>query len=120
MDVKDLCTFTKMVAVYSVNKNEVLTSVFLFLFQIAVETKAIISWMKSYPFVLGANFQGGERIVAYPYDSLRFNKPADSQKPHSRKKRQYDSPSATAFCCFPALHTYLFPKPSLFRLLSPA
>ncbi|XP_078107819.1 uncharacterized protein aebp1b [Sander vitreus] len=55
---------------------------------IAVETKAIISWMKSHPFVLGANFQGGERVVAYPYD--RFNKPADSLKPHSRKKRQYE------------------------------
>lgn len=64
--------------------------IFLFLFQIAVETRAIISWMKSYPFVLGANFQGGESIVAYPYDSLRLNKPAESQKPHSRKKRQYD------------------------------
>uniref|UniRef100_A0A3B5MMZ0 Peptidase M14 domain-containing protein n=1 Tax=Xiphophorus couchianus TaxID=32473 RepID=A0A3B5MMZ0_9TELE len=35
---------------------------------IAVETRAIISWMKTYPFVLGANFQGGEAIVAYPYD----------------------------------------------------
>ncbi|XP_039875392.1 inactive carboxypeptidase-like protein X2 [Simochromis diagramma] len=57
---------------------------------IAVETRAIISWMKSYPFVLGANFQGGERIVAYPYDSLRLNKPAESQKPQSRKKRQYE------------------------------
>ncbi|XP_071338522.1 inactive carboxypeptidase-like protein X2 [Trachinotus anak] len=57
---------------------------------IAVETRAIISWMKSYPFVLGANFQGGETIVAYPYDSLRLNKPAQSQKPHSRKKRQYE------------------------------
>ncbi|XP_070689148.1 inactive carboxypeptidase-like protein X2 [Pempheris klunzingeri] len=57
---------------------------------IAVETRAIISWMKRYPFVLGANFQGGESIVAYPYDSLRLNKPAVSQKPHSRKKRQYD------------------------------
>uniref|UniRef100_A0A3Q4HGM0 Peptidase M14 domain-containing protein n=1 Tax=Neolamprologus brichardi TaxID=32507 RepID=A0A3Q4HGM0_NEOBR len=34
------------------------------------KSMAIISWMKSYPFVLGANFQGGERIVAYPYDSL--------------------------------------------------
>ncbi|XP_062272813.1 inactive carboxypeptidase-like protein X2 isoform X1 [Scomber scombrus] len=55
---------------------------------VAVETKAIISWMKSHPFVLGANFQGGERVVAYPYDSLRPNKPA--QKPHSRKKRQYE------------------------------
>lgn len=64
--------------------------IFLFLFQIAVETRAIISWMKSHPFVLGANFQGGERLVAYPYDSLRLNKPAQSQKPHSRKKRQYD------------------------------
>lgn len=64
--------------------------IFLLLFQIAVETRAIISWMKSYPFVLGANFQGGERIVAYPYDSLRLNKPAESQKPQSRKKRQYD------------------------------
>uniref|UniRef100_A0A3B4XCK8 AE binding protein 1 n=1 Tax=Seriola lalandi dorsalis TaxID=1841481 RepID=A0A3B4XCK8_SERLL len=40
---------------------------------IAVETRAIISWMKSHPFVLGANFQGGETIVAYPYDSLRLN-----------------------------------------------
>ncbi|XP_034721872.1 inactive carboxypeptidase-like protein X2, partial [Etheostoma cragini] len=54
---------------------------------IAVETKAIISWMKSYPFVLGANFQGGERIVAYPYDGCRLGKPADSQQPHRRQKR---------------------------------
>uniref|UniRef100_A0A3Q4HXG5 Peptidase M14 domain-containing protein n=1 Tax=Neolamprologus brichardi TaxID=32507 RepID=A0A3Q4HXG5_NEOBR len=35
--------------------------------------------MKSYPFVLGANFQGGERIVAYPYDSLRLKKPAENE-----------------------------------------
>lgn len=60
----------------------------LFLFQIAVETRAIISWMESHPFVLGANFQGGESLVAYPYDSLRLNKPIESQKPHSRQKRQ--------------------------------
>lgn len=57
---------------------------------IALETRAIISWMKNYPFVLGANFQGGETIVAYPYDSLRFNKPAKSQQARSRKKRQYE------------------------------
>uniref|UniRef100_H2MBR1 Peptidase M14 domain-containing protein n=1 Tax=Oryzias latipes TaxID=8090 RepID=H2MBR1_ORYLA len=49
---------------------------------IAVETKAIISWMKTNPFVLGVNFQGGESLVAYPYDNLRLNKPAESQKPH--------------------------------------
>ena len=83
--------------------------IFLFLLQIALETRAIISWMKSYPFVLGANFQGGESIVAYPYDSLRLNKPAESQKPHSRKKRQYDLLGAcpllilSKFACF--MHT---------------
>lgn len=58
--------------------------------QMAVETRAIISWMESHPFVLGANFQGGEAVVAYPYDSLHVKKPADNQMPHSRKKRQYD------------------------------
>ncbi|XP_015242875.1 PREDICTED: inactive carboxypeptidase-like protein X2 isoform X1 [Cyprinodon variegatus] len=57
---------------------------------IAMETRAIISWMKNYPFVLGANFQGGESIVAYPYDSLGINKPVDSQQARSRKKRQYE------------------------------
>ncbi|XP_037537085.1 inactive carboxypeptidase-like protein X2 [Nematolebias whitei] len=57
---------------------------------IATETRAIISWMKNHPFVLGANLQGGEAIVAYPYDNLRLNKPAESQKPHSRWKRQYE------------------------------
>lgn len=82
---------------------------FLFVFQIAVETRAIISWMKSHPFVLGANFQGGETIVAYPYDSLRLNKPAGSQKPHSRKKRQYDLfyHFATLFCFCLLLHTHI-------------
>ncbi|CAF93134.1 unnamed protein product, partial [Tetraodon nigroviridis] len=58
-------------------------------YSIATETRAIISWMKSYPFVLGANFQGGDRIVAYPYDSLRLNNP-ESRKSHSRKKRHYN------------------------------
>uniref|UniRef100_A0A8C5G2V8 Inactive carboxypeptidase-like protein X2 n=1 Tax=Gouania willdenowi TaxID=441366 RepID=A0A8C5G2V8_GOUWI len=46
---------------------------------VAVETRAIIAWMKSNPFVLGANFQGGERVVAYPYDSLRLNKPPEDE-----------------------------------------
>lgn len=85
--------------------------IFLFLFQIAVETRAIISWMKSHPFVLGANLQGGESVVAYPYDSLRLNKPAESQKRHSRKKRQYDSfsPFPAVLCCrFPAVHTHIY------------
>uniref|UniRef100_A0A8C5GKF6 Inactive carboxypeptidase-like protein X2 n=1 Tax=Gouania willdenowi TaxID=441366 RepID=A0A8C5GKF6_GOUWI len=38
---------------------------------LAVETKAIISWMQRNPFVLGANLQGGEKLVAYPFDMQR-------------------------------------------------
>ncbi|XP_053267010.1 adipocyte enhancer-binding protein 1 [Pleuronectes platessa] len=37
----------------------------------AVETKAIITWMERNPFVLGANLQGGEKLVAYPFDMQR-------------------------------------------------
>ncbi|XP_041755233.2 adipocyte enhancer-binding protein 1 [Coregonus clupeaformis] len=61
--------------------------------KIAVETQAIISWMESHPFVLGANFQGGERVVAYPYDNHRLTKTASASerdRAHSRKKRQYE------------------------------
>ena len=36
-----------------------------------METKAIMSWMERSPFVLGANLQGGENMVAYPLDMLR-------------------------------------------------
>ncbi|KAI4901032.1 hypothetical protein NFI96_034306, partial [Prochilodus magdalenae] len=38
---------------------------------VAAETKAIIAWMERTPFVLGANLQGGEKIVAYPFDMQR-------------------------------------------------
>ncbi|XP_052335070.1 inactive carboxypeptidase-like protein X2 isoform X1 [Oncorhynchus keta] len=61
--------------------------------KIAVETQAIISWMESHPFVLGANFQGGERVVAYPYDNHRLTKVASTSerdRAHSRKKRQFE------------------------------
>ncbi|XP_062340186.1 adipocyte enhancer-binding protein 1 [Osmerus eperlanus] len=38
---------------------------------VAIETKSIISWMERTPFVLGANLQGGEKVVAYPFDMQR-------------------------------------------------
>uniref|UniRef100_A0A4W4GV44 F5/8 type C domain-containing protein n=1 Tax=Electrophorus electricus TaxID=8005 RepID=A0A4W4GV44_ELEEL len=41
---------------------------------LAVETRALISWMESHPFVLGANLQGGERMVTYPFDMRRLTK----------------------------------------------
>uniref|UniRef100_A0A673LII9 Inactive carboxypeptidase-like protein X2 n=1 Tax=Sinocyclocheilus rhinocerous TaxID=307959 RepID=A0A673LII9_9TELE len=41
---------------------------------VAVETLALISWMENHPFVLGANLQGGERLVTYPFDMRRLTK----------------------------------------------
>ncbi|XP_049908582.1 adipocyte enhancer-binding protein 1 isoform X2 [Epinephelus moara] len=38
---------------------------------LGTETKAIIAWMERNPFVLGANLQGGEKLVAYPFDMQR-------------------------------------------------
>lgn len=39
--------------------------------QVAVETRAIMAWMDKNPFVLGANLQGGEKLVSYPFDTAR-------------------------------------------------
>lgn len=36
--------------------------------QVSTEVRAIIAWMEKNPFVLGANLNGGERLVSYPYD----------------------------------------------------
>ncbi|XP_014384335.1 PREDICTED: LOW QUALITY PROTEIN: inactive carboxypeptidase-like protein X2 [Myotis brandtii] len=38
---------------------------------VAAETRAVIAWMEKVPFVLGGNLQGGELVVAYPYDMAR-------------------------------------------------
>ncbi|XP_048369047.1 adipocyte enhancer-binding protein 1 [Sphaerodactylus townsendi] len=38
---------------------------------VAVEVRAIMAWMDKNPFVLGANFQGGEKFVSYPFDMTR-------------------------------------------------
>ncbi|KAM6178511.1 adipocyte enhancer-binding protein 1 [Rhynchocyon petersi] len=37
----------------------------------STEVRAIIAWMEKNPFVLGANLNGGERLVSYPYDMAR-------------------------------------------------
>ncbi|KAM6431592.1 adipocyte enhancer-binding protein 1 isoform 1-T1 [Liasis olivaceus] len=38
---------------------------------VAVEVRAILAWMEKIPFVLGANFQGGEKLISYPFHMAR-------------------------------------------------
>lgn len=42
-----------------------------FFSQVAVEVRAILAWMEKIPFVLGANFQGGEKLITYPFNMAR-------------------------------------------------
>ncbi|KAI1900907.1 hypothetical protein AGOR_G00054670 [Albula goreensis] len=57
---------------------------------VAMETRAIISWMERNPFVLGANLQEGEKMVTYPFDMDRPSKVAAEGEARSRRTRQYE------------------------------
>ncbi|XP_058644507.1 adipocyte enhancer-binding protein 1 isoform X3 [Onychostoma macrolepis] len=56
---------------------------------VAAETKAIISWMERTPFVLGANLQGGEKIVTYPFDMQRPPRATDGRGGQSVQEYQH-------------------------------
>uniref|UniRef100_A0A3Q3WKD7 Peptidase M14 domain-containing protein n=1 Tax=Mola mola TaxID=94237 RepID=A0A3Q3WKD7_MOLML len=43
----------------------------MFNHHVAVETRALITWIEKIPFVLGGNLQGGELVVTFPYDKTR-------------------------------------------------
>ncbi|MBN3298976.1 CPXM2 protein, partial [Amia calva] len=48
---------------------------------VAMETRAVISWMEKIPFVLGGNLQGGELVVTFPYDMTRSQWKMQEQTP---------------------------------------
>ncbi|XP_058715248.1 adipocyte enhancer-binding protein 1 isoform X2 [Poecile atricapillus] len=48
---------------------------------VAVETRAVIAWMDKNPFVLGANLQGGEKLVSFPFDTARPSPPTPAAAP---------------------------------------
>lgn len=50
--------------------------------QVAVETRAVMAWMDKNPFVLGANLQGGEKLVSYPFDTARPISETPAAAPH--------------------------------------
>ncbi|RMB91519.1 hypothetical protein DUI87_32098 [Hirundo rustica rustica] len=48
---------------------------------VAVETRAVMAWMDKNPFVLGANLQGGEKLVSFPFDTARPSPPTPAAAP---------------------------------------
>ncbi|KAF7242137.1 Adipocyte enhancer-binding protein 1 [Varanus komodoensis] len=54
---------------------------------VAVEVRAILAWMEKIPFVLGANFQGGEKLISYPFDMAR---PVNENEVAPRNPEDYE------------------------------
>eukprot|EP00112_Aurelia_sp_Birch-Aquarium-sp1_P017416 Seg4035.2 transcript_id=Seg4035.2/GoldUCD/mRNA.D3Y31 product="Carboxypeptidase D" protein_id=Seg4035.2/GoldUCD/D3Y31 len=53
-----------------------------------LETKAVINWLKKYPFVLSASFHSGALVVSYPYDDSPSGQSVYSSTPDDDVFRQ--------------------------------
>uniref|UniRef100_A0A8C5MHR4 AE binding protein 1 n=1 Tax=Leptobrachium leishanense TaxID=445787 RepID=A0A8C5MHR4_9ANUR len=65
---------------------------------VAVETRAIMAWMDKIPFVLGANLQGGEKLVSFPFDMARAAKEEEPQQrppPHLYHEEEEEEEEVT-------------------------
>uniref|UniRef100_A0A674IAW9 Adipocyte enhancer-binding protein 1 n=2 Tax=Terrapene triunguis TaxID=2587831 RepID=A0A674IAW9_9SAUR len=63
---------------------------------VAVEVRAILAWMEKTPFVLGANFHGGEKLVSYPYDMARPPREGEGEAAAGRSPDDYEDENLEA------------------------
>lgn len=56
--------------------------------------RAILAWMEKIPFVLGANFQGGEKLITYPFNMARPISENEVGPPPSLEDYEEENPEA--------------------------